>query len=70
MYLSEVTQRPRVIEIMWMPWGWFQMARPGPIVTLGPNVPDAQAGSVGSSPEKGKAEAGRETSSRPTSAFL
>ena len=42
MYLSERTYRPRVIEIMWMPWGWFQMARPGPIVTLGENVPDAQ----------------------------
>ena len=70
MYLSERTQRPRVIEIMWMPWGWFDLARPGPIVTLGANVSDAQAGSARSTPEKAQAEAGRETSSRPTSAFL
>ena len=70
MYLTERTYRPRVIEIMWMPWKRFDLARPGPIVTLGPNVPDAQAGSARSTPEKAKAEAGRDASSRPTSAFL
>ena len=70
MHLSERTHRPRVIEIMWMPWKRFDLARPGPIVTLGANVPDAQAGSARSTPEKAKAEASREASSRPTSAFL
>ena len=52
MHLSERTHRPRVIEIMWMPWGWFQQARPGPIVTLGENVPDAQAGSAYINPRR------------------
>ena len=51
MYLTDRTERPRVIEMMWMPWGGSQ-ARPGPIVTLGANVPDAQAGSARSHSRK------------------
>ena len=70
MYLTERTYRPRVIEIMWMPWKRFDLARPGPIVTLGPNVPDSRAGSARSTPERAQAEAGRDASSRPTSACL
>ena len=71
MYLSERTDRPRVIEIMWMPWGWFQQARPGPIVTLGEHVPDAQAGERHDRlQKKPRRRLSREASPRPTSAFL
>ena len=55
-YLTERTQRPRVIESMWMPWKRFDLARPGPIVTLGANVPDARAGSARSTPRHDAAD--------------
>ena len=41
MHLTDRTERPRVIEILWIPWGWFDLARPGPIVTLGEHVAEA-----------------------------
>ena len=74
MYLTDRTERPRVIEMMWMPWERFARARPGPIVTLGERVPDVRLESaprrVASAPEVTKAEASRDGSPRPASAFL
>ena len=74
MYLTDRTERPRVIEMMWMPWERFAQARPGPIVTLGARVAEAQEGSaprgVASAQEVTKAEASRDGNPRPASAFL
>jgi hypothetical protein len=40
MYLSGTTPRPKVSEILIMPWQWLLEARSGAIVTLRENVQD------------------------------
>jgi hypothetical protein len=73
MFLTGRTRRPKVIEILWMPWEQFAQARSGPIVTLGENVAEVQPGSaprtVASAQEVAKTETGRDASPRPASAF-
>jgi hypothetical protein len=41
MVLTDRTDRPRVSELLRMPWEQFAQARPGPLVTLGPHVAPA-----------------------------
>jgi hypothetical protein len=40
MYLTHSTDRPRVSEILALPWSQFSQLKAGPIVTLGENVPE------------------------------
>jgi hypothetical protein len=46
MVLTARTDRPRVSEMLRMPWERFAQARAGALVTLGPHVPAAPSRSV------------------------
>ena len=77
MYLTGATRRPKVSEILAMPWQRFVEARAGAIVTLGEKVRDTASLQAtrkdkfsAELPQETNAETGREQARAPISAYL